>query len=316
MTPLTDEIRLFAGTSHIELAKEIAHYLGLSLGKLRVSRFTGGEIYARVEENVRGQSIYIIQTATERVNEELMELLILLDAFKRSSAKSIAVVLPYFPYARQDKKSASREPISARLIADLLTTAGATRIITMDLHSDQIQGFFTVPLDHLTAMPLFANYIKEKKLKDIVVVAPDTGRARTAKKLGDRIGAELAILHKRRPHQQEAEVMNVIGDVVGKTCIIVDDMVDTAGTVSKAVETLRKVGAARDMYFVATHPILSGPAVERMEGAGLTEVVLTNSIPIAPLKRFDGLTILSVASLLGEAIKRNFENRSISSLFD
>jgi ribose-phosphate pyrophosphokinase len=310
------DLRVFYGTSHPDLSKKICKILDLKEGDIKISRFAGGEIYARIQENVRGQSAVIIQTCTENVNGDLMELFIIIDAMKRSSAKSITAVIPHFGYARQDRKAASREPISARLVANLLETAGANRIITMDLHSDQIQGFFNIPVDTLTALPILANYLKEKNLKDMIVVAPDTGRARVAKKLADRIGAKLAILHKVREEQQKSEVTHVVGDVKGKTVIITDDMIDTAGTITSGVSALKEAGCNPDVYVVATHGIFSGPAVERMTKAGFAEVIVTDSLPISKEKQFKGLKILSVAELLGQAIKRNYENRSISSLFD
>jgi ribose-phosphate pyrophosphokinase len=315
MNPKHEMVKLFSGTSHPELSKKIAKHLGIELSPIKLSRFTGGEIYARILDNVRGMSCYVIQTSTWKVNEEMMELFIMIDALRRASAKSITVVMPHFGYARQDKKSASREPISARLVADLLTTAGADRIITMDLHSDQIQGFFDVPVDHLTAMPVIANYFKQKKLKNPVVVAPDIGRAKTAKKLGDRINAPIAILHKRRPDHQMAEITHIVGDVKGKTPIIVDDMVDTAGTATQGVNALRLNGCNKDIYFAATHGILSGPAVERMNKANFAEVVVTDTLPTSD-KKIKHLKVVSSASLFGEAIKRSYENKSISSLFD
>jgi ribose-phosphate pyrophosphokinase len=315
MAPKNDEMKLFAGTSHPELSNNIAKYLGVGLSKINISRFSGGEIYARILDNVRGMSAYVIQTCTSNVNEDLMELFIIIDALKRASAKNITAVIPHFGYARQDKKSASREPISARLIADLLTTAGIDRIITMDLHSDQIQGYFNLPVDHLTAMPILANYLKEKKIKDPVVVAPDTGRAKTAKKLSDRLNAPLAILHKTRPEHQKAEIMHVVGDVKGKSPIIVDDMVDTAGTATGGVDALKKNGCNNEIYFVATHGIFSGSAVERMNKAKFTEVTVTDTLPMTG-KNIGGLKVVSVAPLFAEAIKRSYENLSISSLFD
>jgi len=310
------ELRIFSGTSHPDLGEKIVKHLGLSPGNIKISRFAGGEIYARIKENVRGQAVVVIQTCTENVNEELMELFIVIDAMKRSSAKSIAAVIPHFGYARQDRKAASREPISARLVANLLETAGANRIVTMDLHSDQIQGFFNIPVDTLTAMPLLANYIKNKQLKELVVVAPDTGRAKVAKKLADRIGARLAILHKVRSEHHQSEVTHIVGEVKGKTVVITDDMIDTAGTITNGVAALKKAGCNPEIYVVATHGIFSGPAVERMSQANFTEVVVTDSLPIPKEKQFKGLKILSTADLLGEAIKRNYENQSISSLFD
>jgi len=310
------ELRVFYGTSHPELGEKIVKYLGLIPGEIKISRFSGGEIYARVTENIRGASCVIIQTCTEKVNENLMELFIVIDAMKRASAQSITAVIPHFGYARQDRKAASREPISARLIANLLETAGASRVVTMDLHSDQIQGFFNIPVDTLTAMPLFASYLKSKKLKDAVVVAPDVGRVKVAKKLADRIGAQIAILHKVREEHQKAEITHVVGEVKNKTVILTDDMIDTAGTITRGVEALRKEGCNPDIYVVATHGIFSNQAVERMVKANFTEVVVTDSLPISAEKQFKGLKILSAAELLGEAIRRNYENQSISSLFD
>lgn len=310
-----NEMKIFSGTSHPEFSQKIAKILGKDLSKINISRFSGGEIYARLTDNVRGASAYVIQTCTRNVNEDLMELFIVVDAMKRASAKSITAVIPHFGYARQDKKSASREPISAKLIADLLTTAGIDRIITMDLHSDQIQGFFNLPVDHLAAMPVLTNYIKEKNLKDPVVVAPDTGRAKTAKKMSDRLGAPLVILHKTRPEHQKAEIMHIVGDVKGRTPIIIDDMIDTAGTATRGVDILRKQGCIDEIYFVSTHGILSGPAVEKINAAKFAEVVVTDTLPTAD-KKIKGLKVVSVAPIFAEAIKRSYENMSISSLFD
>lgn len=310
------ELRVFYGTSHPELGEKIVGLLGIKKGDIKISRFSGGEIYARITENIRGASCVIIQTCTGDVNSDLMELFIIIDAMKRASAKSIAAVIPHFGYARQDRKAASREPISARLVANLLETAGAERVVAMDLHSDQIQGFFNIPVDTLTAMPLMTNYLKTKNLKDMIVVAPDTGRAKVAKKLADRLGAQLAILHKVRAEQQKAEVTHVVGDVKGKTVVITDDMIDTAGTITSGVNALRAAGCNKDVYVVATHGIFSGPAIERMTKANFAEVVVTDSVPIPKEKQFKGLKILSAAELLGEAIKRNYDNKSITSLFD
>jgi len=310
------ELRVFYGNSHPELGERIVKFLGIKAGDIKVSRFASGEIYARINENIRGSSCVIIQTCTENVNSDLIELFIIIDAMKRASAKSISVVIPLFGYARQDRKAASREPISARLIANLLETAGADRIVTMDLHSDQIQGFFNIPVDTLTSLPILSNYIKEKNLKDIVVVAPDTGRAKVAKKLADRVGAQLAILHKVRGAHHQSEVTHVVGDVKGKTVIITDDMIDTAGTITNGVGALRAEGCNKEVYVVATHGIFSGPAVERMTQAGFAEVVVTDTVPIPKEKQFKSLKILSSAELLGEAIRRNYDNKSITSLFD
>jgi len=310
------ELRVFYGTSHPELGEKIGKFLGLKKGDIKLSRFTGGEIYVRINENVRGASCVIIQTCTDQVNSDLMELFIIIDAMKRASAKSVAAVIPHFGYARQDRKAASREPISARLVANLLEKAGADRVVAMDLHSDQIQGFFNIPVDTLTALPILANYIDGKKMKDLVVVAPDTGRAKVAKKLADRVGAKLAIIHKVRAEHQKSEVTHVVGDVKGKTVVITDDMIDTAGTICNGVAALKANGCNPDIYVVATHGLFSGPAVERMEKAGFAEVVVTDTVPIPKEKQFKGLKILSSAELLGEAIKRNYENQSITSLFD
>ncbi len=315
MTP-NSELRIFAGSSHKSLAEDIDKYLGIKPGEIKLSKFSGGEIYARILENVRGQSAVVVQTCTEDVNNDLMELFIVVDALKRASAKSIAAVIPHFGYARQEKKSASREPISAKLVASLLETSGVDRVITMDLHSDQIQGFFDIPVDHLTAIPLLANYIKSKKLKDVVVVAPDIGRAKTAKKLGDRIGAGLAIIHKARPEQQKAEVLHVVGEVKGKTVVLVDDMIDTAGTATRGVETLRKLGCNPDVYFVATHGIFSDKAIDKVRGAKFKELIITDTIPLKKEKQLPEVKVISTAELFGEAIKRNYANQSISSLFD
>jgi ribose-phosphate pyrophosphokinase len=310
------ELRVFYGTAHPELGEKIVKHLGLDAGKIKLSRFAGGEIYARLLENVRGSSCVVIQPCTTNVNEDLIELFIIIDAMKRASAKSINVVMPHFGYARQDRKAASREPISARLMANLLETAGADRVVAMDLHSDQIQGFFNVPVDTLTALPLFVTYIKNKNLPDPVVVAPDTGRAKVAKKLADRIGAQLAILHKVRAEHHQSEVTHVVGDVNGKTVILTDDMIDTAGTMTNGVDALRKQGCNSDIYVMATHGIFAGPAIERMTKANFKEVIVTDSLPIPPEKQFKGLKIISSAEILAEAIKRNYDNKSITSLFD
>lgn len=316
MSEKNNSLMLFSGTSNPKLASDIADYLGMKLGDIKLSRFPSGENYARVNENVRGRSVFVVQTGTSSINEDLMELFIIIDAMKRASAKSVTAVIPHMPYARQDRKAASREPISARLIADLLTVSGVNRVITMDLHSDQIQGFFSIPVDHLTALPLFANYIKSKNLKDPVIVAPDTGRAKTSKRFADRIEAPLAIMHKQRPEHSKSEVTHVVGDVKGRTVIIMDDMIDTAGTATSGVKALLELGAEKDVYLMATHPILSGPAVERINKAGIKEVIVTDSIPIPKEKQFPALKVISVAPLLGEAIKRAYDNLSISSLFD
>lgn len=314
-TPQDKEMRLFSGSSHPVLAKEIADYLGIKLGKITLSTFSCGELFARIDESIRGIEVFILQTTGPNVNNDLMELFIMIDAAKRASASRINVIMPHYPYSRQDKKGGPREPISAKLVANLLTTAGIDRIITMDLHADQVQGFFDVLVDHLTALPLFSDYFNKKKLTDAVVVAPDTGRAKEAKELSDRIHAELAILHKTRPNHNQAEIINVVGEVENKTVIIYDDIVDTAGSVTQGLKTLKKHGANKDIYLAATHPVFSGMAVEKLKEADFKEVVVTNSIPIPKEKEFSGLKVLSTAPLLAETIKRNFENKSVSELF-
>jgi len=308
-------MRFFCGRSHPELGKEIATELGIEAGKLYLSKFSCGEIYARIEETIRGHDIYVLQSIGENPNDDYMELFIIMDALKRSSAASINVVIPHFGYARQDKKSAPREPISARLIADLLTSVGLNRLIAMDLHADQIQGFFNHPVDHLTAQPLFIEYFAKKQLPDLVVVAPDTGRAKFAKKLADKLNAELAIIHKTRPEHNVAEIVHIIGEVKNKTVLIVDDMVDTAGSVTSCLSAMRTMGCNKDIYLAATHAVFSGPAIDRLSNAGFKEVVVTNTIAIPEHKRFPGLVILSTGHLLAEVIKRNNNKQSISSLF-
>ena len=310
----SDKLKIFCGYSHPVLGREISEYLGLKLGGVSLSKFSSGELYARIEETIRGHEVYVLQTITEKVSDNYMELFVMMDALKRASAGSINVIIPYFGYARQDRKSAPREPISSRMIADILTAVGLSRFITVDLHADQIQGFFNLPVDHLTAFPLFVDYFKKKKLKDLVIVAPDIGRAKVAKKLADKLGAELAIVHKARPKHNVSEVMHLVGDVKDKTVLLFDDMVDTAGSVLKAVEALRKHGC-RDAYLAATHPVFSGPAVERLTEANFKEIVVTNTIPIPPYKQIPGLKILSIATLLAEVIKRNHDKTSISPLF-
>ncbi len=308
-------MRFFCGSSHMGLGKAIASELGIDPGKISLSRFSCGETYARIEESIRGYEIYLLQTAGANINDDYMELFVIMDALRRSSAKAIHVIVPHFGYARQDKKSLPREPITSRLMADLLSAIGLDRLITIDLHADQIQGFFTQPVDHLTALPLFVEYFSKKNLENLVVVAPDAGRAKFAKKLGDRLGAELAIMHKTRPSHNVAEIVNVVGNVKNKTVLLVDDMVDTGGSVTSGLATLRKYGCNEEIYLATTHPVFSGPAIERLESAGFKEVVVTDTIDIPIHKRFKGLTVLSTAPMLAEAIKRNYEKRSISSLY-
>jgi len=315
-TIMSDNFRIFTGSSHAQLGAEVAHELKATLGKISLSKFSCNEVYAKIDETIRGKDVYILQTAGQNINDNLMELFLIMDTLRRASALSINVVMPHFGYARQDKKSEPREPISARVLADLLQAVGLDRLVTVDLHSDQIQGFFSIPVDHLTAMPLFVDYFKKKHLPDLVVVAPDTGRAKFAKKLGDKLGADLAIMHKTRPSHNVAEIVNIVGDVKDKTVLLVDDMVDTAGSVTSGLETLRFFGCKEDIYVATTHPVFSGPAIERLKAAKIKEVVVTDTIPLGPEKQFDGLTTLSIAPLLAEVISRNIQKQSISPLFD
>ena len=313
---LKDKIKLFSGSSHPELAQGIADALGIELGEIKRSKFQCNENYVKIDETIRGMDTYIVQTASSSVNDDLIELFLIMDTLKRASASSINIIMPHFAYGRQDKKSAPREPISARLIADLLQAVKIDRLITMDLHADQIQGFFNIPVDHLTAMPLFIDYFKEKNLDNLVVVAPDTGRAKFAKKLGDKLGAKLAIMHKTRPDHNVAEIMHLVGNVKDKTVLLVDDMVDTAGSITSGLNKLREFGCKDDIYLATTHGIFSGPAVERLKGANFKEIIATDTVPIPQHKQLDNLTILSTAPMLAEVIKRNVLHESISTLFD
>jgi len=312
------DLRVFSLSSHKEMGNQISEYLQIEPGKIELSVFSCGEIYTRVLENIRGKHVYIVQTTTQNVNNDVMELLIAVDSTKRASALSTNVIIPYFPYSRQDKKSASREPISARLITDLLEAAGINRIITMDLHADQIQGFFNVPVDHLTSLPLFVNYFKkivDDKKNEFVVVAPDTGRAKAAKKFADKLGVDLAIIHKSRPKHNVSEVMHVIGTVAAKNCIIYDDIVDTGGSIKNAYEALKK-NKAGSVYLAATHPVFSGPAVERLNSCEFKEIVVINTIPLSKEKNIKNITVLDASSLFAEVVKRNYEHSSISELYD
>jgi ribose-phosphate pyrophosphokinase len=308
-------LRLFSGTANIPLSQEIARYLGLDLGPMIYKRFADGEVYIQIQESIRGSDVYLIQPTCHPVNDNLMELFIMIDACRRASARQITAVMPYYGYARADRKTAGRESITAKLVANQIVTAGANRVIAMDLHSAQIQGYFDIPLDHPYGSPVLIDYILKKQLPDIVVVSPDVGgvaRARAfAKKLGD---APLAIIDKRRQAHNVAEVMNVIGDVSGKTAILVDDMIDTGGTISEGARILREQGA-RQVYACAIHAVFSPPAVERLSSGVFEEVIVTNSIPIGADKQFPQLTVLSVANLLGETIWRVHEDNSVSSMF-
>ena len=310
-----NRLRLFSGSANVPLAQEIARYLGMDLGPMIRKQFADGELYVQIQESIRGCDVYLIQPNCHPVNDHLMELLIVIDACRRASARQITAVIPYYGYARADRKTAGRESITAKLVANLITGAGANRVLAMDLHSSQIQGYFDIPLDHVYGTPVLIDYIASKELSDIVVVSPDVGgvaRARAfAKKLND---APLAIIDKRRQAHNVAQVMNLIGDVAGKTAVLVDDMIDTAGTITEGARLLRSEGA-RQVYACATHAVFSPPAVERLSSGVFEEVIVTNTIPVPESKRFPQLTVLSVANILGETIWRVHEDSSVSSMF-
>ena len=309
-------MQLFSGSSHPELAENIAKELGTDLGKVMLKTFSSGERYVKYEKSIRGQDVWIVQTAgTGSVNEDLMELFLMCQAAKLSFARTVHVVMPYFPYARQDRIAEPREPISSKLVAHLLEESGADHIVTLNLHSDQIQGFFSVPVDALEARTVFAKYFKEKNLKDPVVVSPDEGGAKRAKKFADLIDADLAIIHKSRPSHQEVEMLELVGNIENRTCIIFDDMIDTAGSLVAAKNALISAGANPDVYAVATHPLFSGPAIERFKEAAFKEVVVTNSIPTDP-HAFAGLTILPIAPLLAQVISNVDKGESVTKIYD
>ena len=309
------DLKIFGGRSHPALVQEICEYLNLAAGNVSALNFSDGEIFCQIDENVRGSDVFIVQPTCEPVNENLMELLIMLDAFKRSSASRITAVLPYYGYARQDKKDRPRVPITAKLVADLISKAGADRVLTMDLHADQIQGFFDVPVDHLFAAPVILEAVKQLAVPDLVIVSPDAGGVERARAIAKRLEVGLAIVDKRRTAPNTAEVMHVIGDVEGCNALIVDDIIDTAGTLTKTVEALKLKGARR-ILAAGTHGVLSGPALARINDSPLEAILITNTIPVEKkLTRSAKLRPLSVAPLLGEAIRRIHENSSVSSLF-
>lgn len=311
------DVKIFTCNSNPELAKDIAEKLGLNLGDSNVTMFSDGEISVNIYETVRGSDVFIIQSTCNPVNNNLMELLIMIDAMRRASANRITAVIPYFGYARQERKAKARDPISAKLVADLLTCAGADRVLTMDLHAAQIQGFFNIPVDHLLAGKLLADYYLEKfkdKLDDIVVVSPDLGSVTRARLFASRLNAPLAIVDKRRPKPNVAEVMNIIGDVEGKRVILIDDMIDTAGTITFGAQALKDRGAI-EIDACCTHGILSGPAVERIKNSVIEEFVITNTIPLVPEKQCDKIKVLSVADVFAEAIKRIYDDKSLSEMF-
>ncbi|MBU2550365.1 MAG: ribose-phosphate pyrophosphokinase [Proteobacteria bacterium] len=312
---MRNDLIITTGNSNPGLAEEICKYLFQPLGTSHVRRFSDGEVFVELGENVRGRDVYVIQSTCSPVNDNLMELLILMDALKRASARRITAVVPYYGYARQDRKVAPRVPISAKLIADLLTAAGAQRVLSLDLHAGQIQGFFNIPVDHLFAAPVFLQYLRDLDLENPVIVSPDAGGVERAWAYGKRLNATMAIIDKRREKPNEAKAMSIVGDVRGKTAVIVDDMVDTAGTLTQAAETIMNQGA-KEVIALATHPVLSGPAMERINNSVLKLVVVTNTIPLSgEAETSDKIKVLSVASLLGEAIRRIHQEDSVSSLF-
>jgi ribose-phosphate pyrophosphokinase len=308
------KIKLFALSSNRDLGIEMAEYIGMPLSNCEIIRFADGELNVNITETVRGHDVYVIQSTSNPVNEHYMELLIMVDALKRASAKTINVIIPYYGYSRQDRKALSRQPISAKLIADLLEVAGVTRVISLDLHAAQIQGFFNIPIDNFEALPVLVQYLKQKDMKDIVVVSPDHGGATRARKFAFYFDAPIAIMDKRRPRPNVAEVMNIIGDVEGKTAIIVDDIVDTAGTVSAAAVALKNAGA-KDIYLAATHPILSGTASERLNNSPIVEVITTNSIKLREEQKSPKITQLSIAKILGQGVLNIIDDKSLSELF-
>ena len=309
-------LKIFALSSNRPLAAKIAEEIGLELGQVSVTQFSDGEIKINIDESVRGCHVYIVQSTSYPVNDNLMELLIMVDALRRASAKTINVVIPYYGYARQDRKAQSREPITAKLVANMITQAGADRVLTLDLHAAQIQGFFDIPVDHLLGAPLLANYFLENnfKDKDIVVVSPDHGGVTRARKLAEFLHAPIAIIDKRRPKANVAEVMNIIGDVKGKVAVLIDDMIDTAGTITLAAQAIQDAGAL-EVYACCTHPVLSGPALDRLNASVIKEVVVTDSIQVPEEKTGGKIVQVSVDQLMAEAIKRIHENRSVSPLF-
>ncbi|MDD5793758.1 ribose-phosphate diphosphokinase [Clostridium sp. HCP1S3_B4] len=311
-------IKIFTGNSNPSLANEIAEILGVPVGDATVSTFSDGEISVNIKETVRGTDVFIIQSTNSPVNNNLMELLIMIDAFKRASAGRITAVIPYYGYARQDRKAKSRDPITAKLVADLLTSAGADRVLTMDLHAAQIQGYFNIPVDHLLGSPILAEHFKQKGLADqddVVVVSPDLGSVTRARKFADRLNAPIAIIDKRRPKPNVSEIMNIIGEVKGKRCILIDDMIDTAGTITNAANALKDLGATA-VYAGCTHGVLSGPALERINSSAIEDLAVLNTIPLPEGADLSKFTSISVAPLFAEAIRRIYDDEPISKLFE
>ena len=308
-------LRLFACNSHPELAQEIAEHMGVELSKSTVTKFSDGEISVSIWESVRGKDCFIIQSTCGPVNDNIMELLIMSDALKRASARSVTAVIPYFGYARQDRKAKARDPITSKLIANMITAAGVGRVITMDLHAAQEQGFFDIPVDHMLGQPMLTDYFKLKDLDDLVIVSPDHGSVTRARNMAKPFNVPIAIIDKRRPEPNKSEIMNIIGEVEDKNCVILDDMIDTAGTICNAAKALKDLGA-RNVYACATHAVLSGPAVERIEASPIKEMVLLNTIPIPEEKRLKKITVLSTGHIFAETISRVYSNKPISVMFN
>jgi len=312
---LGKKVKLFSLSSNRKLAEEISEALGVPLADCVVKRFADGEVNININETVRGHHVFVVQPTNNPVNENLMELLVMIDALKRASAQTINVIVPYYGYSRQDRKAAPRQAISAKLVANLIQVAGASRILIMDLHAAQIQGFFDIPVDHFEALPIFADYFQKKELDDVVVVSPDHGGVTRARNLARALDNKpIAIIDKRRPEPNKAEVMNIIGDIEGKTCIMIDDMIDTAGSICAGAQALIDAGA-KEVYACATHPIFSGPAIERLTNSPIKEVVVTNTIALAPEKMAPKIKQLSVGQLFGEGIMRIIDDRTLSELF-
>jgi ribose-phosphate pyrophosphokinase len=308
------ELKVFTGSAHRALGESIARYLGVPLGRAHLARFSDGEVWFQIQDNVRGADVFVVQPTAPPVNENLMEMLLMLDAFKRSSASRLTAVVPYYGYARQDRKDKPRVPISAKLVADLLSTAGSDRILTMDLHAAQIQGFFDIPVDHLFAAPVIMDYVMSLNLPDLTVVSPDAGGVERARAYAKRLDATLAIVDKRRDQPNVAEVHNVIGEVEGRTALIVDDIVDTGGTLAKVAEAIKAAGA-REVLASSSHAVLSGDAIQRMARSPLSKLIVTDSIALPPEKRIDKIVVLSIAELLAKAIRNIHEETSVTSLF-
>ncbi|MCI7248386.1 MAG: ribose-phosphate diphosphokinase [Clostridiales bacterium] len=309
------EFKVFAGNSNDVLAEEIASLMGKPLGRCTVKKFSDGEVSVSIWESVRGCDVFIIQSTCNPVNDNLMELLIMIDAMKRASAGRITAVIPYYGYARQDRKAKARDPITAKLVANMLEAAGADRVLTMDLHAAQIQGYFDIPVDHLLGMPIIQNYFIQKEIEDLVIVSPDHGSVPRARKMAEPLNCPIAIVDKRRPEPNKSEIMNIIGDVAGKNCIIIDDMIDTAGTISNAANAIKELGA-KSVRAAATHAVLSGPAIERLENSAIEELVLLNTMPISEEKIISKMKILSVGPLFADAMTRIHTNDTISKLFE